>query len=61
MATATRPPALRPKGIANKLDCSLKVVYALIASRQLRAIRVGTEYRILAADFDAFLREQSTA
>lgn len=61
MATSTRPTVFRPRGVAEKLDCSMKVVYALIASGDLRAIRVGTEYRILAEDFETFLREQATA
>lgn len=52
---------LRVREVANDLDSSNKFVYGLISSGQLRAIRVGTEYRIRAADFEAFLASQATA
>ena len=45
-ATPRIEPVQRVREVAKRLDCSRDAVYALIASGQLRAIRVGRLLRV---------------
>jgi excisionase family DNA binding protein len=48
-------PALRLSEIAGRLAISRAAAYRLVRSGQLQAIRVGQTWRVLRADFDAYL------
>ncbi len=50
----------RPKAAAAMLDVSIKLVYRLIASGELRAVRVGRCVRILTESLQEFLRRNET-
>ena len=51
---------MRPKAAAAMLDVSVKLIYKLIDSGELRAIRVGRCVRILAESLQDFIRRNAT-
>jgi excisionase family DNA binding protein len=50
--------ALNIKGVSHALNCSDKTTRKLIERGELRAFRVGTEYRVLPEDLHAFITSQ---
>jgi len=44
--------------VARRLTISRAAAYRLVRSGQLRGIRVGQTWRVLRADFDAYLDER---
>lgn len=55
---ALETPALRLPDVARRLAISRAAAYRLVRSGQLRGIQVGQTWRILRADFDAYLAER---
>lgn len=53
--------ALNIKGVSYKLNCSEKTSRALIERGQLRGFKVGTEYRVLPEDLEAYIQSQLVA
>lgn len=49
------PAALRVQQVARSLDCSTGTVYGLVASGQLRGVRVGRLLRVRPEDLARFL------
>jgi excisionase family DNA binding protein len=52
---------LRPARFADLADLSRSHVYALIKSGELRAVRVGTSWRIPRAELDRLVRGETLA
>jgi excisionase family DNA binding protein len=50
--------ALTVKDIAHRLNCSDKTARSIIKSGELRSFRVGTEFRVLPTDLDAYIESQ---
>lgn len=48
-------PAIRLSEVARRLAISRASAYRLVQSGQLSGVRVGTTWRVLRADFDAYL------
>lgn len=48
-------PAIRLSEVARRLAISRASAYRLVQSGQLSGVRVGTTWRVLQADFDAYL------
>ncbi len=48
---------MRLSEVARRLTISRAAAYRLVRSGQLRGIRVGQTWRVLRADFDAYLDE----
>ena len=48
---------LTPAEVADVLRVDRKVIYAYIKKGELKAGKIGREWRIRRADFDAFLKE----
>jgi excisionase family DNA binding protein len=48
---------MRLSEVARRLTVSRAAAYRLVRSGQLRGIRVGQTWRVLRADFDAYLGE----
>ena len=48
---------MRLSEVARRLTISRAAAYRLVRSGQLRGIRVGQTWRVLRADFDAYLGE----
>ena len=48
-------PAIRLSEVARRLAISRASAYRLVRSGQLSGVRVGTGWRVLRADFDAYL------
>ena len=48
-------PAMRLSEVARRLAVSRAAAYRLVRSGELRGIRVGETWRVLGADFDAYL------
>lgn len=53
--TALDAPALRLTEVARRLAISRAAAYRLVRSGRLRGIRVGETWRVLRADFDAYV------
>lgn len=51
-------PAMRLSEVARRLAISRAAAYRLVRSGQLSGIRVGQTWRVLRADFDAYLDER---
>ena len=49
---------MRLSEVARRLTISRAAAYRLVRSGQLRGIRVGQTWRVLRADFDAYLEER---
>jgi excisionase family DNA binding protein len=49
---------MRLSEVARRLTISRAAAYRLVRSGQLRGIRVGQTWRVLRADFDAYLGER---
>lgn len=49
---------MRLSEVARRLTISRAAVYRLVRSGQLSGIRVGQTWRVLRADFDAYLDER---
>ena len=52
---------LSADNIAEELGVNVATVRAWIRGKKLKAVRIGRDYRIKKADYDAFLEERSTA
>ena len=52
------PPPMAPRDVAQYLHVSTAVVYRLIRSRRLRAIKVGGQYRITNAALRDLLEDE---
>lgn len=52
---AIDPPAMRLSEVARRLAISRAAAYRLVTSGQLSAIRIGTSWRVLRVDLDAYL------
>jgi excisionase family DNA binding protein len=50
-----RPAALSVSGIARELDISKRTAARLVETGELKAHRVRRQWRVLRADFDAYL------
>ena len=50
--------ALTIKDVAYALNCCQQTPRRLIERGQLRAFKVGTEYRVLPGDLDAYIQAQ---
>lgn len=48
------------KDLADKLGLNIMTIYRYIGVKKLKAYKIGKEYRIGKADFDAFLKKVST-
>ena len=46
--------------VAELLGCHFRTVHRLIHRQELRAVKVGREFRIARQDYEAYLREQGT-
>lgn len=51
----TNQPAMRLSEVARRLAISRASAYRLVLSGQLSGVRVGTTWRVLRADFDAYV------
>ncbi len=51
-------PALRIADVARRLSISRSSAHRLVASGALRAFQVGTTWRVLASDFEAYVEQQ---
>lgn len=49
----------RANDLAETLDVNIMTIYRYIKTKRLNAYRIGKEYRIEPADFDAFLKRVS--
>jgi excisionase family DNA binding protein len=54
-------PAIRLSEVARRLAISRASAYRLVRSGQLPGVRIGQTWRVLRADFDAFLDERRAA
>jgi len=50
--------ALTVKDIAHRLNCAEKTARELIKRHEIRAFRIGTEFRVLPADLDAYIESR---
>jgi len=48
------------KDLADKLGLNIMTIYRYIDAKKLKAYKIGKEYRIEKAEFDAFLKRAST-
>lgn len=48
-----------PQELADKLVVNVMTIYRYIKAKKLRAHKIGKEYRIGKAEFDAFLKRTS--
>jgi excisionase family DNA binding protein len=51
-------PALRLAEVARRLSISRSSAHRLVSSGQLRGIRVGQTWRVLRADFEAYIEQR---
>jgi excisionase family DNA binding protein len=51
---------IKPSDIAKDLDVSEDTVRLWIRTKQLPAVKVGREYRILKTEYEQFLKERRT-
>jgi excisionase family DNA binding protein len=49
------------KDLAEKLGLNIMTIYRYIDAKKLKAYKIGKEYRIEKADFEEFLKRNSTA
>lgn len=57
-SSAVIPQLLRPREISQRLGLSRAMVYRLIESGELKAIRIGKSIRVDAAEFARFVDER---
>ena len=58
MGALYETPALRLSDVARRLSISRSTAPRLVSSGSLPGIRVGQTWRVLRADFDAYLNER---
>lgn len=48
------------QALADKLEVNIMTIYRYIKAKKLKAYKLGKEFRIERAEFDAFLKRAST-